>query len=62
MSAAIKEIKKMIRKLSENCTDDDVQYHLFVLEKIKKGLTRAEQGEILSHDTAKQILTKWLSD
>ena len=36
----------MIQNLLDNCTYEDIQYHLYVVEKIKNGISRAEYGEI----------------
>ncbi|MCB4784262.1 MAG: hypothetical protein LGB69_06740 [Sulfurovum sp.] len=49
----------MIQNLPENCTYEDIQYHLYVVEKIKNGISRAENGEVSSHQDAKQRMDKW---
>ena len=51
----------MIQNLPDNCTYEDIQYHLYVVEKIKNGISRAEKGEISSHQDAKQRMAKWIS-
>ena len=61
MIAIKQEVQEMIQKLPDNCTYEDIQYHLGVVEKIKNGINRAENGEVSSHQDAKQIMTKWLS-
>jgi len=61
MSAIKDEAYKMITNLPENCTYEDIQYHLYVIEKIQKGKERAAAGETLSHDNAKKRISKWLS-
>ena len=52
----------MIQNLPDNCTYEDIQYHLYVVEKIKNGISRAENGETSSHKDAKQRMAKWLSN
>ena len=61
MSAIKDEAYKMITNLPENCTYEDIQYHLYVIEKIQKGKERAATGETLSHAKAKERMSKWLS-
>jgi len=39
----------MIQNLPDNCTYEDIQYHLYVIEKIQKGLDRADDGEVAFH-------------
>jgi len=55
------EAQEMIQNLPDNCTYEDIQYHLYVVEKIKNGISRAENGEVSSHQDAKQRMVKWLS-
>ena len=61
MVAVKLEALKMIQNLPDNCTFEDIQYHLYVVEKIKSGISRAENGEVSSHQDAKQRMAKWLS-
>ena len=61
MVAAKEEAQEMIKNLPDNYTYEDIQYHLYVVEKIKNGISRAENGEVSSHQDAKQRMTKWLS-
>ena len=62
MSAVKQEIQDMIQNLPDNCTYEDIQYHFYVVEKIKNGISRAEYGEISSYQDAKQRMAKWLSN
>jgi len=36
MSAVKQEIQEMIHNLPDDCTYEEIQYHLYVVEKIKK--------------------------
>ena len=62
MLAIKEEAQEMIQNLPDNCTYEDIQYHLYVVEKIKHGINRAEDGEVSSHQDAKERMTKWLSN
>jgi len=62
MLAVKQEAQEMIENLPDNCTYEDIQYHLYVVEKIKNGMKRAENGELSSHEEAKERMSKWLSD
>jgi len=61
MVAVKQEVQNMIQKLPDNCTYEDIQYHLYVAEKIKNGMNRAKKEETVSHENAKQRMAKWLS-
>ncbi|OQX58235.1 MAG: hypothetical protein B5M52_05835 [Helicobacteraceae bacterium 4484_230] len=62
MVAVKQEAQKIIQNLPDNCTYEDIQYHLYVVEKIKNGIKRAENGEVSSHQNAKARMAKWLTD
>ncbi|MCF6207088.1 MAG: hypothetical protein L3J47_09395 [Sulfurovum sp.] len=62
MVAVKQEAQKIIQNLPDDCTYEDIQYHLYVVEKIKNGINRAKEGEVSSHQEAKQRMSKWLSD
>ena len=51
----------MLSALPEDSSLEDIQYHLFVLEKVKRGLGRAETEGAMSHEDAKVRLGKWLT-
>lgn len=62
MSTAKDEVETMLRRLPDDASLEDIQYHLYVLEKVKKGLDRAEiEGEV-SHKDVTERLGKWLVD
>jgi len=61
MAAIKQEAQKLIQKLPDDCTYEDIQYHLYVVEKVQNGIERAKRGEISSHKEAKQRMAKWLT-
>lgn len=54
------EVAAMLESLPDNSSLEDIQYHLFVLEKVKRGIGRAEAEGTFSHEEAKVRLDKWL--
>ena len=62
MVAVKQEAQEMIQNLPDNCTYEDIQYHLYVVEKIKNGISRAESGEVSLYQNAKGRMAKWLSN
>ena len=43
MNTAKDEVKTILDSLPDDCSLEDVQYHLYVVEKINKGIGRAEK-------------------
>lgn len=62
MSTPKAEVAAMLDTLPEDSSFEDIQYHLYVLEKVKRGLDRADAEGTLSHDQARQRLGKWLAN
>jgi len=62
MSTAKAEVESLLESLPEDCTLEDVQYHLYVLEKVKSGLERAEQEGALTHEEVVERMAKWVSE
>ncbi len=59
MSTVKKEVQSLLRKLPEDCTLEDVQYHLYVLEKIQRGLDVASTQGTLTQKEVERRLGKW---
>lgn len=62
METVKNEVKSMLNKLPESCSLEDIQYHLYVLEKVKIGLERAEKEGSFTQDEAEERLEKWIVD
>lgn len=60
MNTPKSEVASMLEKLPDNSSFEDIQYHLYVLEKVARGIERADKEGAIPHETAKQRLGKWL--
>lgn len=56
------EVVEMIRHLPEDASLEDIQYHLYVLEKIRKGKKSIKDGSGISNEEAKARLSKWITN
>ena len=61
MSTPKAEVESMLQALPEETSYEDIQYHLYVLEKVKRGLERAGAEGVVSHEDVKARLGKWLA-
>lgn len=61
MINAMQEVKMLVNHLPENSSIEDVQYHLYVLEKIRKGQDDINDGKHYTTEEARQRLNKWLN-
>lgn len=60
MQTAKQEVNKLLNRLPEDCSLEDVQYHLSVLQKIERGLKDAEEGRIYTQEEVEKRMVKWL--
>lgn len=60
MSTAKEDVESLLNKLPDDCSIEDVQYHLYVLEKVRHGLEAAEQEGTITQEEAEERLGKWL--
>lgn len=61
MNTAKQEIETLLKKLPEDCTLEDVQYHLYVIEKIQLGLNRADTEGGFNQREVEEKLGKWIN-
>ena len=50
MQTAKQEVNDLLKRLPDDCTLEDVQYHLYVLQKIERGLKDAEEGRVCTQE------------
>ena len=62
MSSPKSEVAAMLSALPESSSFEDIQYHLYVLEKVKRGLERVETEGAVNHEDAKKHLGQWLAN
>jgi len=61
MSRVKRAVLDLVKQLPESCTLEDVQYQLYVREKVERGLEAAAAGRTLTHEQVKKRLSKWLA-
>jgi len=59
MSVTKQEVEALLKKLPDECTLEDVQYHLYVMEKIQRGIKVADEKGSISQKDAEARLSKW---
>ena len=61
MKTAKEEVRSLIDKLPDDCSLEDIQYHLYVVEKIQRGIERAQTEGTLTQDKVERKFSKWTS-
>jgi hypothetical protein len=62
MSTAKHDVELLLNKLPEDCTLEDIQYHLYVLEKVRRGLAEAQEQGSIPQSEVEARLSQWLTE
>lgn len=53
-------VKALLDRLPEDCSLDDVLYHLYVIQVVERGLEDVAHGRVIPHDAvADELRRKW---
>ena len=60
MRATKDTVRALLERLPDDCSLDDVLYHLYVIQKVEAGLADADAGRVIPHEqVAKELRRKW---
>lgn len=51
---------QLLTGLPEDSSFDDIQYHLYVLQKVGQGIADVDAGRTFTGEAARQRLSRWL--
>jgi hypothetical protein len=53
-------VRDLLDQLPDDCTLEDVLYHLYVIEKVQKGTVELDAGRGIPHEqVAEEMRRKW---
>jgi hypothetical protein len=59
LDTAKHEVESLLKKLPDDCSLEDIQYHLYVIEKIRKGIEAADSQGTLTQEQVENRLSEW---
>ena len=59
MNTAKEEVKSLLGTLPDDCTLEDIQYDLFVIEKIQGLIERSEKEGTVNQEEVYNKFSKW---
>ena len=62
MSSAKQDVESLLHKLPDNSSVEDMRYHLYVLDQVRRGLEDAQTNGTLSQQEVEMRLSKWLTE
>jgi len=62
MQSAKQEVMKLLRDLPDGSTLEEIQYSLYVRQKIQRGLQDVKDGKTRTQDEVEKRMEKWLAE
>ena len=62
MGSAKDEVRRILEQIPDNASFEDIQYHIYVREKIGQGLEDVERGRVISQEEAEHRMRKWTGE
>ena len=62
MSNVKQDVESLLNRLPDNVSVEDIQYHLYVFDKVRRGLEDARVNGTLSQEEIESRFNKWLTE
>ena len=62
MRTVKQDVESLLSRLPDNVSVEDLQYHLYVLDKVRRGLEDARVNGTLSQEEVENRFGKWLTE
>jgi len=59
MQSAKEEVMQLLKELPDSSTLEEIQYHLYVRQKIQRGIKDVEEGRIYTQEEMEKRMEKW---
>ena len=60
MSTAKETVREILEHIPDDSSFEDIQYHIYVREKIEQGLKDIEEGRVTGQEEIERRMSKWL--
>ena len=60
MSLVKEDAIKLIQSLPDDCTLEDIHYHLYVRQKVDRGREAIAEGRVVSQEEAERRVGEWV--
>lgn len=61
MQTAKQEVQELLQELPDDATLEDIQYRIYVKQKIAQGLADVRAGRVVSHEEVEKRFARWLA-
>ncbi len=62
MSTAKEEVRRLLESLPDDASLEDVQYSIYVCERIERARSELNQGKLIEQDDIEIRMRRWLDE
>jgi predicted transcriptional regulator len=62
VSNPIEEVQRLLETLPEESSFEDIHYHIYVQQAIRRGRESASRGELIDQDEMEKRMARWLGE
>lgn len=62
MGRAKEEVQRLLETLPDEASFEDIHYHIYVQQAIRRGREAAQRGELLDEEDVEKRMSKWLGE
>lgn len=56
------EVRRLLDSLPDEVSYEDIQYHIYVQQKIDRGMEASERGDFVSDEEIEQRIARWAGE
>jgi predicted transcriptional regulator len=56
------EVRRLLDGLPDEASYEDIQYHIYVQQKIDRGLEASERGDFIADEEIEQRIARWAGE
>ncbi len=60
MQTAKQEVRELLEIMPDDSTFEDIQYHLYVRQKVEQGIQEINDGKTYSQDELEKRMERWV--
>jgi predicted transcriptional regulator len=62
VGSAKEEVRRILELIPDSASFEDIQYHIYVREKIEWGLKDVKEGRVLSQEEVERRMRQWTGE
>lgn len=56
------QVRQLLDTLPEEASFEDIHYHIYVQQAVRRGIEAADRGELVDQDEIERRMARWLGE